>query len=249
MVREKENYKDNRWMTFLQVKEKGYKLKNAKDKGVPIEFWSVYDIKSKKKISFEDYNKIISNNEELKDNYKVFSNTSFVYNGDLIEGLPKLEIKFKNINISKYVKNIIKVLGVKYSEKGDKAYYVPKTDEIVLPNKNLFFDEKNYYATLLHEVCHSTGHEKRLNRDLNNIDKSKYAREELIAEISSSFLMTEMDIELKNEDYNNHKNYIKEWISILTDKPNELFDAIKEATKVADYVNEKIKEKEKNKER
>ena len=65
----KEHYEDNRWFTYVQIKDKGYKLKNSKGKGVPIEFWSVYDTKSKKKISFEEYNKIINSNPELKEQY------------------------------------------------------------------------------------------------------------------------------------------------------------------------------------
>lgn len=40
-------YTDNRWYTFVQIKNNGWKLNNAKGKGVPIEFWSVYDKKIK----------------------------------------------------------------------------------------------------------------------------------------------------------------------------------------------------------
>ena len=88
----KEKYNDNRWMTYKQIKDKGYKLKEAKGKGVPVEFWSAYDIKNKQKISISDYENIIRNKPEVKDDYKLFCNTSYVFNGSLIDGLPQKDM-------------------------------------------------------------------------------------------------------------------------------------------------------------
>lgn len=240
----KEHYEDNRWFTYIQIKEKGYKLKNSKGKGVPIEFWSVYDIKNKKKISFEEYNKIIDKAPERKEQYKTFCNVTYVFNGSLIEGLKELDkTKNNNIQVNSYINKIIDKLKVKYKEEGDKAFYNTNEDQVVLPEKNKFFDKYSYYATQLHELCHSTRHESRLIRfDINN--KQDYAREELIAEISSSFLMQKLDINPKTEDYNNHKAYIQSWIQILKDKPNKLFKAINESNKVCEYIEDKVRNKE-----
>lgn len=241
----KEHYEDNRWFTYVQIKDKGYKLKNSKGKGVPIEFWSVYDTKSKKKISFEEYNKIINSNPELKEQYKTFCNVTYVFNGSLVEGIKEIDKnQNNNIQVNSYINKIINKLKVNYKEEGDKAFYNVKDDQVVLPESNKFFDKYSYYATQLHELCHSTRHESRLNR-FEIKDKQDYAREELIAEISSSFFMQKLDINPKSEDYNNHKAYIQSWIQILKDKPNELFKAINEANKVCNYIEEKIKVKEK----
>lgn len=241
----KEHYEDNRWFTYVQIKDKGYKLKNSKGKGVPIEFWSVYDTKSKKKISFEEYNKIINSNPELKEQYKTFCNVTYVFNGSLVEGIKEIDKnQNNNIQVNSYINKIINKLKVNYKEEGDKAFYNVKDDQVVLPESNKFFDKYSYYATQLHELCHSTRHESRLNR-FEIKDKQDYAREELIAEISSSFLMQKLDINPKSEDYNNHKAYIQSWIQILKDKPNELFKAINEANKVCNYIEEKIKVREK----
>ena len=240
----KEQYEDNRWFTYVQIKDKGYKLKNSKGKGVPIEFWSVYDTKNKKKISFEEYDKVIRNNPELKNQYKTFCNVTYVFNGSLVDGIKEIDkTKNNNIQVSSYINKIIDKLNVKYKEEGNKAFYNIKDDQVVLPERNKFFDKYSYYATQLHELCHSTRHESRLNRFEIN-DKQDYAREELIAEISSSFLMQKLDINPKAEDYNNHKAYIQSWIQILKDKPNELFKAISESNKVCDYIEEKEKAKE-----
>lgn len=243
----KEKYNDNRWMTYKQIKDKGYKLKDGKGKGVPVEFWSVYDIKNKQKINLSDYEKIIHNSPELKDNYKLFCNTSYVFNGSLIEGLPQRDMYQydKDIPSNVFIKRVIKGLGVKYKEEGSKAYYSPSEDLVVIPPSSKFYDKYSYYATQLHELCHATGHSKRLNRDQSNNNKKDYAREELVAEISSSFLMSKLEIEPQELDYNNHKAYIQSWISILENKPQELFKAINESNKVCDFIDLKIKEKEK----
>ena len=141
----KEHYEDNRWFTYVQIKEKGYKLKNSKGKGVPIEFWSVYDIKNKKRISFEEYNKIIDRTPELKEQYKTFCNVTYVFNGSLIEGLKELDkTKNNNIQVNSYINKIIDKLKVKYKEEGDKAFYNTNEDQVVLPEKNKFFDKYSY---------------------------------------------------------------------------------------------------------
>ena len=247
----KEQYNDNRWFTYYQIKQKGYKLKDAKGKGIPVEFYSVYDIKNKKKVDFADYERLVNERPETKVNYRLICNTSYVFNASLIEGVPEQD-KYpydKSIPANNFIKKIISKLGVKYSERGNEAYYSPTTDEIVLPESKKFYDEYSYYATQLHEISHSTGSKDRLNRNIDFKDKKSYAREELVAEISSSFLMAKLGIVPESEDYNNHKSYIQSWISILEDKPNELFKAINESNKVYDYINDLVKVKDKEIER
>ena len=113
-------YNDNRWLTFKQIKDKGYKIKDGKGKGVPIEFWSVYDIENKRRLNLNDYEKILIKNPELKDNYRLFCNTSYVFNGSLIEGLPELEQSKNKKESSKFINKLIKNLGVT-----DKSFFKP----------------------------------------------------------------------------------------------------------------------------
>ena len=242
----KEKYKDNRWLTYKQIKENNYKITNAKGKGVPIEFWSVYDIKNKIRLDFPTYEKIIEKTPERKKDFKVFCNTTYVFNASLIEGIkPNEKNKRNTIPTNIYFKRLISKLHIEYKEEGNEAYYIPSKDTIVLPPSSKFFDKYSYYATQLHELSHATGHSSRLNRNLNNQNKKDYAREELIAEISSSFLMQKLNVKVHEDDYNNHKSYIQSWILLLEDKPNELFKAVGEANKICDYLDSKVKNKEK----
>ena len=242
----KEKYEDNRWLTYKQIKENNYKITNAKGKGVPIEFWSVYDIKNKIRLDFSTYEKIIEKIPERKKDFKVFCNTTYVFNASLIEGIKPNEKNNRNtIPTNIYFKRLISKLHIEYIEEGNKAYYIPSKDTIVLPPSSKFFDKYSYYATQLHELSHATGHSSRLNRNLNNQNKKDYAREELIAEISSSFLMQKLNVKVNEDDYNNHKSYIQSWIQLLENKSNELFKAVGEANKICDYLDSKVKNKEK----
>lgn len=242
----KEKYEDNRWLTYKQIKENNYKITNAKGKGVPIEFWSVYDIKNKIRLDFSTYEKIIEKIPERKKDFKVFCNTTYVFNASLIEGIKPNEKNNRNtIPTNIYFKRLISKLHIEYIEEGNKAYYIPSKDTIVLPPSSKFFDKYSYYATQLHELSHATGHSNRLNRNLNIQNKKDYAREELIAEISSSFLMQKLNVKVNEDDYNNHKSYIQSWIQLLENKSNELFKAIGEANKICDYLDSKVKNKEK----
>ncbi len=50
---------------------------------------------------------------------------------------------------------------------GERAFYVPETDRIQLPERQAFLTAPGFYATWAHEVIHSTGHASRLKRDLS----------------------------------------------------------------------------------
>ena len=132
-------------------------------------------------------------------------------------------------------------MGVTLLEKklNDKAYYVPSEDTVVLPSYNSFFTDEDYYAVVLHELAHATGHESRLNRNITNVFGSvEYAKEELRAEISSSFVNSELGI-VSETVMDNHKAYIQAWIQIIEEQEKELFSAINDAEKIAEYMEEK----------
>ncbi len=252
IITEKEKYSDPRWYTFLQIKSQGWKLKNAKGKGVPIEFWSCYDKIKKCIVDYSIYKEIIQKYPEREKDFSVIRKVSCVYNASIIDGVPEYKSKLKEENLptEKYISNIIKNIKVSYKEEGEKSYYNYETDQIVLPPSRTFDDKYSYYATQLHELCHASGSNKRLNRCIENKYGTKdYAKEELIAEIGSSFLMSNLNVEVKKKHYDNHKGYIQSWIEILENNPNELFKAINEATKVYDYLNKSSIEKTKEKER
>lgn len=98
----------------------------------------------------------------------------------------------------------------KYTFIGDKAYYKPSNDILNMPLIEAFNSEAFYYSTFFHEMTHSTGAEKRLNRDFSGKfgDKS-YAYEELIAELGAVFLCSDSGILFHTKE--NSAKYLQSW--------------------------------------
>ncbi len=257
-------WNDRRWMTFNQIKE--YREKHnitgemfkgeAKGLGVPITYYGVYSSELKKMISFEDYKKLVKEEEiNPKNCYIKPWRNYYVFNGDIINGLepdPELEhLKENAIDADVRIGKIIENMGVNYIEEGSRAYYQPSKDTVVVPPSGAFRSPEYYYSTQLHELCHATGHASRLNRDtlVNNdgFGNITYAKEELRAEIASSFICAEFGLGMDEQHVNNHAAYIQSWIEVLEKEPEELFKAIDVATGIEEYIMEKaeIKVKEK----
>lgn len=240
-------YKDNRWCTYLQISKNKWKLKDAKGQGVCIEYAGMKNKKNNKVYTFEEYKKIINEFPEKESEFSIRRYNYTVFNADLIEGIEKNNDNVDKIISNDYISNIIKNIDVKYQEKGDEAYYNLIADEVVIPPSNTFKNTYAYYSTQLHEIAHATGHNTRLNRDMSGEFKSEaYAKEELRAEISSSFLMQKLGLEYDERHLTNHKAYVKGWLEIIKNKPQELFLAISDANKIVSYIEEKSLSKEQN---
>ena len=110
---------------------------------------------------------------------------------------------------------------------GDRAYYRPTTDEIVIPKRYNFKNDESYLATFAHECIHSTM--KRLDRkDL------PYAQEELVAELGAYLICSRLEI--SNLDTKNHAAYLAAWSPMLKSDPKILFKSLANASKAADMV-------------
>ena len=123
------------------------------------------------------------------------------------------------------------------------AYYSSTKDEIHLPEKQDFVNMPEFYSTALHEIGHSTGHEKRLNRNLSGaFGSAEYAEEELRAEIASMFLEQDLGVAASEKHIENNSAYIGSWKSKIKEDPNVLFKAIADAERMTKFVMEKEKE-------
>lgn len=124
--------------------------------------------------------------------------------------------------------------------KQDSASYSPSMDKITMPLKKQFSNYHAMYATVLHEMAHATGHKSRLNRlEENNKSfenkKESYAFEELVAELSSMFLLATYHID--NEAIkDNNKAYIKGWLTALKSDKDYIFKASRCAQKAFEYI-------------
>lgn len=228
-------YEDNRWLTFKQAQEKGYKIK-PKEKGTLCEKWIFT-----KEVELE--NKETGEKEKVKVQLEhPVVNYFIVFNGQQIDGIPPAprEEKRYSMELDNIERRILEMSECPiYLKHQDEAFYNPKMDCIVLPTREQFHSQQEFIATALHEQAHSTGHPSRLNRNLKGkFGTESYAKEELRAELSSLFAQGDIGINLEANHIDNHAAYINSWIRAIKDDPNELFRACAEADQISNRLME-----------
>lgn len=231
-------YEDPRWMTFKQAAANDWKVKKG-EKASLIQFVKTSDLVTKR----DESGKPVLNDEgrpvkvSVKLGHPIIT-TAWVFNAMQVDGispLQKQDIKTLAWNpieraeklISSSNANIIHIAG-------DGAFYSPFQDKITMPLKEQFDAPDKYYATILHELGHWTGHEDRLDRSMmNDFGSEDYAREELRAEIASLLIGQELCI---GHDPSQHTAYVDSWIKILQDTPFEIHAAAADAEKIFNYL-------------
>lgn len=127
-------------------------------------------------------------------------------------------------------------LNVKVS---NEAFYNPLFDSVTVPKLEQYENKAEYYSTLYHELTHSTGHKKRLDRLTTNTDRTGYAKEELIAEIGSAYSMNKLNIE-NDKAFTNSVAYLNGWLQALKNDNKLIVSASSKAEKAVKLIfNEK----------
>jgi antirestriction protein ArdC len=214
-------FKSPYWGTYKQWVSIGAQVSKG-SKGTHIIFYSPVENGSK-----------ITESGEIK-NYSYILKSYTVFNADQVTGFeaPALPVP-KVFNDVASIEALAVKSGAKLQFGGDRAYYSPSQDYIAMPHKTQFNSEASYYATLLHELAHWSGHKSRLDRDLSGrFGNEAYAAEELIAELSAAFLCARYSItgELR------HSGYIASWLRVLKNDNKAIFKAAALAQKSADYL-------------
>lgn len=221
--------KPGRWGTYKQWKEKGGQVKKGA-KSSQVVYWNMYKVKDKND----------PENEKTIPVLKYFN----VFHEDDVEGIEfpedEKEIRY---DLETVDDEIEETLNAYYEKEGievfddaqsDKAYYAPKSHSITLPRRDQFKGVEAYYSTKFHETCHSTG--KTLKRDLDGHFRDKgYAREELIAEIGSAYLMNHYGLDTAKSEKNTAA-YIQSWIQVIKDDARAFVTAAGRAEKAVALI-------------
>ena len=121
---------------------------------------------------------------------------------------------------------------------GDRACYWPAIDQISMPKRETFVSSEAFYATVFHELTHSTGHRDRLDRKTLTagmpFGSPTYSREELVAEMGAAFLCAEAGI--SDPTIDNSAAYISGWLRFISSDPRALIVAGAQAQKAADHI-------------
>jgi len=229
-----QKYRDARWLTYNQAKDAGWRVHKG-ERATLVQYWklsqqqNVLDLNGKPVLANDG--KPLRIEVELE-RPKVFF--ASVFNAAQIDGIPELAYAKPDWNPLEKAEEILTKSGAAIHHEGDRAYYRPSTDSIHLPSKESFKSADGYYATALHELGHWTGHESRLNRDIQHPFGSEgYAREELRAEIFSMIMGQELQV---GHDPSQHVAYVHHWINIVQEDIFEVFRAASDAEKMQHYV-------------
>lgn len=123
--------------------------------------------------------------------------------------------------------------------RSEDAFYSPSGDYICVPSRERFADRGEFYGTLFHEMSHSTGAEGRIGRDIRNpFGSDGYARDELVAELSSAVLngMAGIDSTIREDNL----RYLKHWQERFAGEPMAIMSVLSDASKAAAMISGQI---------
>ncbi len=231
MTAAQRGYSTPHWMTYKQAAELGGQVKKGEKGSTVI------------------YAGVIEKERDDGETDKIpFQRGYAVFNAAQIEGLPERyyaaheAAQTRNDNERRPdLDSFFASSGVPFYERGNQAFYDRSADAITLPPLSAFKSSDSYYQTLAHEAIHSTGAPSRLNREKGGkFGDAAYAREELVAELGSAFLMARLGVQ---PDYSNHAAYLNGWIRALKDDKRVIFRAAAGASKATSWLNDAATEK------
>jgi len=237
-----EGYSSPEWFTYNQVA--GMKRTGKDEDGKPTGPHVRKGEKSTTIVLWKLFKKTKTNDagDEETDQFWTMK-TYRVFNREQCDGFPEEVKEATGAEAPKVVLNNELALALRdasecpISHRGGRAFYRPSTDRITLPKVEKFDDERAYYATLFHEMAHSTGHKSRLDRDLTGSgSKEKYAAEELVAELSAAFLCAEVGVEQAGQPDENHTAYLRSWLKALKDDTKLILRAAGKAQRASDRI-------------
>jgi antirestriction protein ArdC len=184
-------------------------------------------------------------NEETGDRERkktLFARASWVFNADQVEGWAMPAAPERNlVQALDRADAFTAATRADIRHGGDRAFYRRSDDHVQMPDRERFTGSatstptETYYATLLHELTHWTGHESRLDRDLaGRFGNGAYAMEELVAELGAAFLCA--DLSITNTPRADHAAYIANWLEVLKRDKRAIFTAARKAARASDYL-------------
>lgn len=220
-------YESGYWLTYRQAQERGGQVRRG-EQSTPVVFWKPLEVKDPK-------------TGEKKKAFVLRCYNAF--NVEQCDGVERPDqaaytpTKFTPVEAAE---RIIEAYGdapvVEHG--GSRAYYRPLEDVVRLPEPSRFRSTEEYYATKFHELAHSTGHSKRLDRKLDTqlapFGSSDYSREELCAEMTAAFLCAESGI--APAVIENQAAYLKGWLGRLKEDSKLIVFAAGAAQRAADWI-------------
>lgn len=221
------------WVTFRQAKERGGHVRKG-EKGSQVVFW--------KRDTREERNQETG---ELETRQRFVLRYYTVFNVEQCEGIEAPAPRKPHAPIQTAEAVVSGMPNRPAIRQGAAACYIPRLDTVEIPARDSFHTIEGYYSTLFHELGHSTGHEKRLNRsgimDVIRFGSEDYSKEELVAEMTAAMLCATVGIETTQENF---AAYIQHWLKNLRNDSRLVVMAAAQAHKAADYILDRANDEE-----
>lgn len=234
------NYEHNLFLTWEQLKSIGGSVQRG-EKGHIIVFWSNVPKKPEEKDEQGNLKTV-----PMLRYYKVFNIAQCL---DIREDmLPLRDTENPEPRLLDECEHIVDRMPQKpkIAHIGKQPCYHISDDKVCMPLKKSFRPLEAYYATLFHELTHSTGAEKRLNRktltEMAPFGSPSYSMEELIAEMGSAFLCHHAGI--LPSQIADITGYIDNWLSVFRKEKRFLLHAASQAQKAADFILNRLEKKQ-----
>jgi antirestriction protein ArdC len=223
-------YQAGLWGTYKQWTEAGAQVKKG-EKASYIVFY--------KEIT-------VAGDEDSEDETgtRLFARATPVFAAEQVEGyaVPALpEPSATRLEPIEAAEAFVAATGANIVHGGSRACYVPRTDNIHLPPRDVFIGTATssaaeaYYATQLHELTHWTSAESRCHRQLGKrFGDDAYAMEELIAELGAAFLSA--DLGITDTPRADHAQYLDNWLRVLKSDKKAIFTAASKASQAAAFL-------------
>lgn len=218
-------YERNLFITFKQLKNIGGKVRRG-EKGHLVCYWQKQQPKE--------------NTEGTEQKPKAFLKHYFVFNISQCEDIPEQFLPPERTSaVLPSCEAIVKGMPdcPKIVHKDQGAFYDIDGDYINMPKKKSFASDAAYYSTLFHEMVHSTGHSKRLNRpgvtEMAPFGGAVYSLEELVAEIGACYLQSLTGI---TGEFDQSTAYIQNWLNVLQNDRWFIFKACSDAQRALVHI-------------
>lgn len=223
--------KPGEYWTFDQAKKAGLKVRKGA-KAQHVYFWKIIDYRSE------------NEDGETTGGVVPYLRQYPVFHESDIEGAPKREEEYvdktRNSDPIEDAENIMnKYFAMEAAPvlelKDCVPCYSPAKDKVSVPDRYRFESREDFYATIFHEMVHSTGHKKRLNRIAGGrFGSQSYAKEELVAEMGAARLSQICGFDGKVDE--NNAAYCANWIHRLENNIDWFVWASSRAEAAVNYI-------------
>ena len=260
-------YKMPVYLTYTQTTYYGAHVKEG-EKSVPVFYWDLLMLdKDGHRIKEKDLDKMTEEEMKgvqkvpLLKSFSVFNLDQTTFAQQQPKLFAKLQEVFKAQTLrdtegmftSKALDRMFErqewLCPIQYDKIESSAYYSKSRDSIVVPSKKQFNigktpeevykDGMEYYSSAIHEMAHSTGHPSRLNRlEKDKFGDAKYAKEELVAELTAAMVGNAMGFDKRILD--NNAAYLDGWIRILKEEPKFIVSVMADVNKASNIILEEV---------